>query len=368
MNLHLSDEQRQLEDSVDRLMVERYRFDDRQKSVATPPGWNAASWNDFADMGLLAIATPSGHGGLDGGAAELLAVMRPFGRALVVEPYLASAVLAATALAASHHEAFKAELLPRMAAGQHRAAFAHEERGVALGDAQVRATRSADGWSLNGSKCAVLHAAAADSLIVSGRTAEGDGGMALFHVDRTATGIARQDFVLIDQRNASVLNFSGTPATLLVDGSAADAAIRQTLDLGTAAMCAEAVGAMRGALEMTTQYLATRRQFGRPLSDNQALRHRCAEMLMAIETCEAMACLAAIAVDAPDSVDPEPDLARAKLLVGHHGRWVGEQAVQLHGGIGMTDEYTVGHYLQRLVVIDSLLGNQDAQLDRLLAV
>lgn len=369
MDVQLSDEQRQLEDGVARLMADHYAFEARQKIASQAPGWSAAMWRRYAQMGLLAIATPSEHDGLDGGGAHLLPVMQAFGRALVQEPYLASAVLAATALARCTNEAIKADLLPRMAAGEHRAAFAHEEQGVALGSAQLKAVRGAQGgWQLSGRKCAVLHAAAADSIVVTARVDEGDEGLALFLVDAGDPGLFRRDIPLIDQRQASDLQFTHAPATLLMEPSRATAAaIRRTLDVGIAALCAEAVGAMRGALALTTQYLATRRQFGRPLADNQVLRHRCAEMLVAIETCEAMACLAAIAVDAPDSAEPERDLARAKLLIGHHGRWVGEQAVQLHGGIGMTDEYAVGHYLQRITVIDGLLGNQDVQLDHLLA-
>ncbi|MDB5858600.1 MAG: acyl-CoA dehydrogenase [Ramlibacter sp.] len=368
MEMHLSDEQRQLDDGVARLMADRYGFDARQKIAAQAPGWSTAMWGSYAEMGLLAIATPSEHGGLDGGGAELLPVMQAFGRALVQEPYLASAVLSATALAGCTNEAVKSELLPRMAAGDYRCAFAHEERGVPLDDTQLRASRAGQGWQLSGRKCAVLHAAAADALIVSARSGDGSEGVALFLVQADAVGLARRDFTLIDQRSASDLQFAQAPATLLMGPSRATRdVIRRTLDVGVAALCAEMVGAMRGALEMTTKYLATRKQFGRPLSDNQVLRHRCAEMLVAIETCEAMAWLAAIAVDAPDSAEPERDLARAKLLVGHHGRWVGEQVIQLHGGIGMTDEYAVGHYLQRLTVNDNLLGNQDAQLDRLLA-
>lgn len=367
MNFQLSEEQRQLEDSVSRLLADQYGFDARQRIAAQTPGWSTPMWRAYAEMGLLAIATPSCHGGMDGGGADLLPVMQGFGRALVQEPYLASAVLGATALACCANEPAKVEWLPRMARGEAVVAFAHEEVGVALSDARVQAADADGHWHLSGRKVAVLHAAAADGLIVSARCSEGEDGLALFLVESGAAGVVRRDFPLLDQRSASDIHFSRTPATLLMAPSRATATvIRRSLDVGTAALCAEAAGAMRGALEMTTQYLATRKQFGRALADNQVLRHRCAEMLVAIETVEAMAYLAAAAVDSPDTAEPERDLARAKLLAGQQGRWVCEQAVQLHGGIGMTDEYAVGHYLQRLLVIDNLLGNQDAQMDRLL--
>lgn len=377
MDLTLSPEQRQLEAGVARLLAERCSFEARQKSAAASPGWSAALWDAYAEMGLLAIAVPEAHGGMGGGGADLLPVMQGLGGALALEPFLASAVLGTTALATVAADADAPGLalacrwLPQLATGEKRLAFAHEEAGVAPGDAQLQARRTGSGWALEGLKQMVLHAADAHGWIVTARTAAGPDGLALFHVDAAAAGVSQRDLLLVDQRRAAVLRFDGAIATLLLGPSPTAAwAIRRVLDVGVAALCAEAVGAMRTAFDMTTRYLATRRQFGRPLADNQALRHRCAEMLASIETCEAMACLAAATVDAssaPDTTDPDRDIARAKLLVGRHGRWVGEQAVQLHGGIGMTDEYAVGHCLQRLVVIDSLLGHQDAQLDRLLA-
>jgi pimeloyl-CoA dehydrogenase len=368
MDLKLTSDQRQIEDSVTRLLADRYGFAERRSIASRPPGWSASLWTDYAQLGLLAILTPSDHGGLDGGATDLLPVMSAFGRFLVLEPYLASAVLSTAAIAGSTNGAARRELLPPMAAGHHRAAFAHEEPGVPLDRVRLSAVHTSEGWELTGCKCAVLHFAGADSLVVSARAHDGADGTALFSVRGRASGVTRRDFQLIDQRGFSDLEFSRTPATLLMGPSrAAIEVLRRTLALGTAALCAEAVGAMRAALVMTTQYLATRVQFGRPLSANQVLRHRCAEMQVATETCEAMAYLAAVAVDMPDSTEGDRDLARAKLLIGQHGRSVGEQAVQLHGGIGMTDECAVGHYLQRLTTIDSMLGNQDSQLDRLLA-
>jgi pimeloyl-CoA dehydrogenase len=368
MDVCLSSEQRQLEDSVRRLLSDHYAFAARRKISAESPGWSRDIWARYAEIGVLAIATPEDNGGLSGGGAELLPVMQAFGSALGLEPLLSSAVLGATALACASNEAAKDQLLQEMAAGETIVAFAHQEAGIAIDDVQLLAEQGHDGWQLSGNKRAVLQAADAEWIIVTARASAGEDGMAMFLVAGEAAGLRRHDYLLIDQRVSSDLQFNHVPATLLIGPSRqARHAIQRTLNLGAAALVAEAAGAMRAALEVTTEYLRNRKQFGRALAENQVLRHRTAEMLVAVETVEAMAYLTAITVDSPDSVDGARDIFRAKLLAGQHGRWLCEQAIQLHGGIGLTDEYVVGHYLQRLAVIDALLGDQDAQLDRLVA-
>jgi alkylation response protein AidB-like acyl-CoA dehydrogenase len=366
MHIELSPEQIQLQDSVNRLLDDSYAFEQRQKFARSTLGWSREAWSQYAEMGLHAICVPELRGGLGGGAAELLPVMQAMGRSLVLEPYLGSSVLGAHALAASNGAAQKA-LLERVMTGEHLLGFAHEEPGRSLEDAATRAHRSGDSWHLTGRKCAVFQARDAHSFVVSARVAPGLDGVGLFLVAADAAGIQRHDYLLLDQRTASDISFDNVLATELAPASRETSqTIRRILALGTAALVAEAAGAMRAALDTTTEYLATRKQFGRPLSEFQVLRHRTADMLVSVETVEAMAYLAAIAVDAPDSTqDPRADIAGAKLLAGRHGRWVAEQAIQLHGAIGMTDEYKVGHYLQRLAVIDALLGNEDVQLDRI---
>lgn len=363
MNVTLSDDQRQLADAVTRLVNERHDFNAARRATAAGEKGASALWGALAEMGILSIVAPSAHGGFDGGAAELLPVMQAFGRALVLEPYLGSAVLATAVISACGNEAIQRQLLPSLIDGSHRSAFAHEE----LLGGTVRASEKAGGWQLHGRKILVLGAATADSIVVTARVREGADGMGLFWLSPDTARDARA-YRLVDEQQACDLDFNATPAQLLCAASPeATRILQRALDLGTAAVCAEAAGAMRAALEITTAYLGTRKQFGKALSEFQVLRHRAAEMAVATETCEAMAYLAAIAVDVPDSAHPRRDLAQAKLLVGRHGRWVGEQAVHLHGGIGMTDEYIVGHYLQRLIVIDTLLGNQDVQIDALTA-
>lgn len=367
MEVELSSEQVQLQDGVRRLLDDSYGFEQRQKYSRTASGWSSEAWRQYGEMGLHAIAIPSEFGGLDGGAAELLPVLLAMGKALVLEPFIPSSVLGASALAASTNKALKERLLESVASGEHRLAFAHEEPPLSLADAAVQAQRSDGGWKLTGTKVSVLQARDANSLVVSARAAAGEHGIGLFLVAAGEPGLRRHDYLLLDQRSASDISLNGVPASEIVAPSPqATHVIRRTLAFGTAALVAEAAGAMRAALEATTSYLATRKQFGRALSEFQALRHRAADMLVSVETVEGMAYLAAIAVDQPASTqEAERDLASAKLLAGRHGRWVCEQAIQLHGAIGMTDEYVIGHYLQRLAVIDALLGNEDVQLDRL---
>jgi pimeloyl-CoA dehydrogenase len=363
MHMQLTAEHRQLEDVVTRLLADRYGFGQRQKIVESPQGWCTEMWFCYAEMGLLGIVTAPAYGGISLGASALLPVMQAFGRAITVEPFLASAVLAASALGYSVDEALKQRLLPEMTSGRHVAAFAHEEDPSI--EAPVTATQDQKGWTLVGRKVLVIHGATADSLVVSALNEHRQ--PCLFWVDGSAGGMKRRGYRLIDQGSAAEIDFEHAPATVILSASdGAAKAINSTVGVGISALCAEASGVMRAALDLTSKYLATRKQFGRCLADFQVLRHRLAEMVESTETCEAMSYLAAISMDAPDSVYPERDLAQAKLLIGRHGRKVGEQAIQLHGGIGMTDEYAVGHYLQRITVIDALLGNHDQHLEILL--
>jgi alkylation response protein AidB-like acyl-CoA dehydrogenase len=366
MNLEPTPEQRQLKDSVAKLLGAKYRFEARQEHTRSERGWSEPLWKHYADLGLLAIAVPESCGGLGGGAADLLPVMAEMGKALVLEPFFASAVLGASALAAAHDEGIKEKLLPLVATGEHLLAFAHDPLGAAGPDDshRVSAVRVDGGWTLTGRSAFVLNGADAHSIVVSASDATSR-EIGLFLVSAQAAGVSRRSFRLVDQRGAAELRFAGVEAKPLIEPGAAAAALRQTVNLGLAALCAEAVGCIRAALEMAVAYMKERKQFGRALSEYQVLRHRAADILVSVETCEGLALLAAAAVDAPDSADPLFDLSAAKLLVGRRGREACEQVIQLHGAIAMTDEYAAGHYLQRLMVIDRLLGDQDAHLNLL---
>ncbi|MDP3135725.1 MAG: acyl-CoA dehydrogenase family protein [Burkholderiaceae bacterium] len=364
MNFQLNDEQTHLQDSLARLLRERHGFDTRRRAAATAQGWSDEAWADLVGMGLTALVVPEACDGLGGGAVDLYPVMVELGRALRQEPYLESAVLGTLALAAAGDDAVRNEFLSRAASGQQRLGLARGEQGRES-HAGVSATRQGDGWLLSGTLPGVPNGADALQLAVTVTVADAaQAGPALFLMDSRAAGVSARAFQRVDQSPAADLVLRDVPARLLAAPSPGTGqALERVLGVGAAALCAEALGVAKAAMAMTVEYVKTRKQFGHALWDNQVVRHRCAEMLVALDTCESMALLAAIAADNPGGAESRRELAQAKLLVGREGLWVCEQAVQLHGGIGMTDEYPVGHYLQRMLVIGQTLGDADALID-----
>ena len=358
MDFTLSEEQRLLCDSLGRLLADRYDFAARRAILASPAGWSEPVWTAFAELGLLGLNVAEAQGGFGGGPVELMLVMQAFGRALVMEPYLASVVLGGTALRAAGHSA----LLAEMVAGRLRLAWAHGEAGTRhrLFEVRTAARTEGAGWRLDGRKSLVLHGAAAAQLVVSARLhgpAEAAAGLGLFLVAADAPGLHVTPQTLADGSRAAVLSLDGVPATPLGPPGEAAALIEQVSQAGLAAVCAEAVGVMETALSLTVEYLKTRQQFGRPIGQNQALQHCAAEMLIALEQARSMAMLAAMMVSADDATERARALSQAKLQIGRAGRLVGQSAVQLHGGIGVTEEYEVGHALRRLMVIEQLFGD-----------
>ncbi len=375
MDFDLSEEQRLLRDSVDRLMADHYTFDKRKAYLAEPEGWSRAMWRQYAELGLLGLPFAEEYGGFGGGAIDVMLVMQAFGRALALEPYLATVVLAGTALRLAGSTAQRAALLPQIAAGELRLAFAHGERQARydLSDVLTTATRKGGGWRLDGAKSVVAHGDGADQLIVSARTA-GDrndpGGITLFLVDGTASGVARRSYTMRDESRAAEIALAGVEVgsdAVLGKVGAGFAVIERVVEAGIAAMAAEAVGAMETMQAMTLEYLKTRQQFGRPIGQNQALQHRATEMFVALEQGRSMAMLAAMMVDEPDAAERARNLATAKIAVGQAARFVSQNAVQLHGGIGMTEEYAVGHYFRRVMVIEHTFGDTAHHLSRLAA-
>jgi pimeloyl-CoA dehydrogenase len=373
MHFEMTEDQRQLRDSVGRMLDDHYSFEARRAIVTTDLGYSEAVWQQFVALGLTALPIAEAHGGLGCTASDALPVQEAFGRALVLEPYLASVVLGATALRLSGDEALSARLLPYVAKGSTLLAFAHDEaagRHMPLW-VETTARRERSGWILNGVKSNVLHGQHASQIVVTARitrTAADRDGLGLFLVDGAAVGVRRRGFRLVDDTPAAELTLSGVIATPLGNvetAVGAISAVEGAVWAGMAASCAQAVGAMQAAYDLTLSYLGTRQQFGRAIGQNQALRHRAAEMLVALETARSAAILAAAAVDSPPSRETICDLMRGKLLVGRHGRMLCQQAIQLHGGIGMTEEYAVGHYLRRVTVIDQMFGDEHAQAARL---
>jgi pimeloyl-CoA dehydrogenase small subunit len=373
MDFELSDEQRLLRDSVDRLLADRYGFAERRKFLALPEGWSPEMWRHYAELGLLGLPFAEEHGGFGGGAVEIMLVMEAFGRALALEPYLSTVVLGGAALRLAGSAAQQQAILPKVAAGSSTLAFAHGERQARydLSDVLTTATPKGGGWVIDGGKSVVLHGDQADRLIVSARSSgerDEPDGISLFLVDASANGVARRAYPMRDGTRAAEIAFSAVeigPDAILGEPGRAFPVIERVVETGIAAVAAEAVGAMEAMHAMTLEYLKTRQQFGRPIGHNQALQHRSAEMLIALEQGRSMAILATMTVDGADAAERAKNIAMAKVGVGQSARFVSQNAIQLHGGIGMTEEYAVGHYFRRVMVIEHLFGDTAHHLARI---
>jgi pimeloyl-CoA dehydrogenase small subunit len=373
MDFALSDEQRLLKDSVDRLLADRYAFDQRKNHIKEPDGWSAAMWSQYAELGLLGLPFAEEYGGFGGGAIEIMLVMESFGRALILEPYLATVVLGGTAVRLGGSDAVKSRVLPSIADGSTKLAFAHGERQARydVTDVMTTAKQSGGGWVIDGAKSVVAHGDCADMLVVSARTSgerDDPDGITLFLVDANASGVARRGYSVRDEQRAAEVSLSNVPAdTVLGEVGEGLALIERIMEAGIAATAAESVGCMEALHAMTLEYSRTREQFGKPIGSNQVVQHRLAEMLMSLEQGRSMAMLAAMMVDEPDAEQRARNIAMAKVGIGQAGRFVSQNSVQLHGGIGMTEELAVGHYFRRCMVIERLFGDTPHYLAKLAA-
>jgi len=373
MNFDLTEEQRLLRESVERLLADHYGFDKRRTYLAEADGWSRTLWAQYAELGLLGLPFPEDDGGFGGGPIEVMLVMEAFGRVLALEPYLATVVLGGTALRLVGNEEQKSAILPQIAEGGMILAFAHGERQARydLTDVLTTAKPKGNAWVLDGAKSVVLHGDSAQRLIVSARTAgERDDvdGMTLFIVDAASAGVARRSYPMRDGTRAAEISLSGVEVgeeNVLGEVGAAFPVIERVVEAGIAATAAEAVGAMERMQAMTLEYLKTRQQFGRPIGQNQVLQHRATEMLMELERGRSMAMLAAMMVEEPDPAERAHNIAMAKVGVGQASKFVSQNAIQLHGGIGMTEEYAVGHYFRRCMVIEHTFGDTAHHLSRL---
>jgi pimeloyl-CoA dehydrogenase small subunit len=369
MDFSLNDDQRMLKDTVDRLVARDYGFEQRKAYAKSPEGWSRAMWARMAEIGLLALPFPSAHGGLDGGPIESMLVMESLGRAMVLEPLLSSTVIGAAALKAASVEQLE-RWVPAIAGGELTLAWAHSElqSRYRLHSVACSARRVGACYVIEGVKPLVLHGDSADKLLVSarvhGRRSERD-GIALFMVDADAPGVTRRGCRTHDGLRAAVITLAGVEVeahdVIGVPGAALPV-IERVAEAAIAALAAEAVGAMSAALDMTVEYLKTRQQFGGPIGRFQALQHRAAEMLIATEQARSMAMYAALMLGEADAVERRKALSAVKVQVGNSARFVGQQAIQLHGGIGVTEEYALGHYFKRLTMIESRFGDTDHHL------
>jgi pimeloyl-CoA dehydrogenase small subunit len=370
MDFDFTEEQRLLKESLDRLIADRYDFDQRKSYGQNPEGWSRALWRQLAELGLLGLPFAERFGGSDGGPVETMIVMEGLGQALALEPYLATVVLGGGFLRHGGNEAQQAALLPRIAAGDLTLAFAATERHSRydLADIATTARRDGSGWILDGEKGVVLHGDSADRLIVTARIGGGQrerDGIALFLVDAAAEGVTRRGYPTRDGLRAAEVTLSRVRVAddmVLGEPGAALPLVERVVDEAIAALCAEAVGAMSAMHELTLDYLKTRQQFGRPIASFQVLQHRSVDMLIALEQARSMALYATMMADAADAAERHAALAAAKVQIGRSGRFIGQQAIQLHGGIGMTMEYKAGHYFKRVTMIDTIFGDADYHL------
>ena len=363
MDLTLSDEQRMLRESADRFVGETYTADHRRKLANDPLGFSVDIWKQFAELGWLALPIPEGYGGLGGGAIEIGILMEAFGRGLVSEPYLSTVVIGAALISECGSEAQKQALLPKIADGSLYLAFAHSERAARfdLADVATIAKQTPEGWRLDGRKTAVLDGNAAGQIIVSARISEGNGTagkLCLFLVPHGAPGLTLRDFQRLGGGRACNIELKDVrlPAdAVLGDGSDALPAIEAVVDRAMAALGAEAVGIMQTLLDQTLEYTKIRKQFGRPLSANQVIRHRLADMAMQCDEARSMALRAALMADA-EPVARSRAASGAKAKIGKCARFVAEQSVQLHGAMGVTEELDIGSYFKRLLAFETLFG------------
>lgn len=361
MDFELNDEQRMLSESAARLFADRYTFDSRGAILQSADGWSRELWSAMAEMGLLGIGLPEAHGGLGGTGVETMIVAEAAGRALVVEPWLPTVVLAGGALRHGGSAAQQEARIPRIVAGEHVMALAYIEPGSPryASDARVtQAGRAGERWTLSGRKLAVLHGGSADELVVSAHAGD---GTALFLVDTGSAGVRRETVTGYDGVPVSSIEFDGADAELLGDPGDGAAVLARVLDEAAAALCAEAVGAMAETMDLTTEYLKTRQQFGVALGSFQALQHRAVDMFIQVELARSMAIHAALSLGAA-SDERALNVGAAKVQIGRAGRMVGQNAVQLHGAIGFTTEYKVGHLFKRLTAIDASFGDADHHL------
>jgi pimeloyl-CoA dehydrogenase small subunit len=373
MDFELSDEQKLLKDSVESLLADRYGFEARKSYAQERDGFSRAMWKQYAELGLLALPFEEKYGGIGGSAVDTMLVMEAFGRALVIEPYVATVVLSGSLLRLGGNAQQKDKCLPKIAAGELTMAFAHSEPQAryTLPDVKMTAREDGDGYILDGAKTLVLHGDSANTFIVSARIsgAQRDtSGLALFIVDASAKGLTRRGYATTDGQRAAELTLSNV--RVLADaalGKPGDAfpLIERVIDIAIAAQCAEAVGAMSVMHEMTVDYLKTRKQFGVNIGSFQVLQHRAAEMLIALEQARSMAMLAAITAEDDDADARRKAISAAKVQICNSGKLVGQQATQLHGGIGMTMEYAVGHYFKRVIAIVATFGDAAHHLDML---
>ncbi|MFL6550806.1 MAG: acyl-CoA dehydrogenase family protein [Povalibacter sp.] len=375
MDFNFTDEQQLLVDSVRRFVRENYAFEARREILRSPEGWSRPIWNELAGLGLTALNVPEAHGGLGAGPVETMLVMNALGEGLVLEPFLSAAVLT-PALLTQLADENASSALASIAAGERIVVVAHQEphsRGD-LRNVVTRAERQADGYVIDGYKAVITHAPTADELLVTarirGKSTDAD-GICIFRVDPHANGVTLKSYRTMDGQPTADIALKHVHVDMsdrVGPEDGAFAAIEAAHHIALSALCAEAVGIMKAVMTATVEYTRSRKQFGQPIAKFQVLQHRMVDMFIQSEQAMSMSYLAAIRCVDPDVTERRRALSAAKVVIGQAGRFIAQQSVQLHGGMGMTDEMLVSHYFKRLTAIDLTLGDSDHHLARFAAL
>lgn len=372
MDFSFSEEQALLQDSVQRYIQNSYTFDARQKLLKTEDGFSRENWATFAELGWLALPFSEESGGFGGTAVETMIMMEEFGKGLVIEPYVSTVIMAGSVIEAGGTTEHKEGVLAEIMAGTKMASLAYVEPQARfnLADTVTTATSDGDGYTINGFKGVVLGGPSADVLVVPARTAgeqRDESGITLFLVDATSAGVSKRDYPTIDGLQASEITFENVSVSanaVLGEIGNGLSLLEIGVDNGILAVGAEAVGAMEVLYKTTVEYCKTREQFGQPIGKFQVLQHRMVDMFMEHEQAKSLLYMAALRMSEDDAVEAKKAVSALKVQVGKGGRFVGQNAIQLHGGMGMTDELNVGHYFKRLTAIETLFGNVDHHLKK----
>lgn len=375
MDFNFTEEQQLLADTVQRFVREHYSFEARREILQSPAGWSREVWQELAGLGLTALNVPEEHGGLNAGPVDTMLVMNRLGEGLLLEPFLGAAVLTPALLTRLNDAKAAADLLPAIASGERVVIVAHQEphtRGE-LDHVATRAEKSGDGYVLEGHKSVVAHGDAADDLLVTARVSGDTGdtdGISVFRIDPKAAGVTVKGYGTIDGQHAADIELKkvevAASGRIGAEGQAFPA-IEAAHEIALSAICAEAVGIMKAINAATLEYTRNRKQFGQPIAKFQVLQHRMADMFLHGEQATSMSYLAAIKCLDPDATERRRALSAAKVIIGQAGKFIAQQAVQLHGGMGMTDELIVSHYFKRLTSIDLSFGDTDFHTQQFIA-
>ena len=372
MDFSFTEEQTLLQESIERFIQNDYSFDDRQKAAGSEQGYSEQNWQTFAELGWLGVGFSEADGGFGGGAIESMVMMEQFGYGLVIEPMLGTVILAGGAIKHGGSEALKAKYLPSIIDGSAQGALAYAEPQARFNLADVTTTAAADGdgYVLNGHKAVVLNGPSADCVVVSARTSGGQrdqDGITLFVVDTKTAGLSRRDYPTVDAFRASEITFDNVKVgadSVVGEVGQGFAILEHAIDDGILAVGAEAVGCMEKLYKETVEYCKQREQFGQAIGKFQVLQHRMVDMFMEHEQSKSLMFMAGMRIDEGYGPEAQKAISAFKVQIGKSGKFVGQNAVQLHGGMGMTEELNIGHYFKRLTIIETLFGNVDFHLKR----